>query len=193
MPRGIYQHKPHSEETKRKISIARKGYKCTEETKKKMGMAQKKRFINSENHPQWKGGISKDRKYKNKRQVEYLHRIGFCKKYNSDNNISYTKEYIKMATLKRRILEKNNGKLLLQTIQSVYEDNIKRFGTLTCYLCLKPIEFGEDSLEHKIPLSRGGNNTKDNLDIAHKNCNSSKHNKTEEEYRNQKKEVLSNV
>lgn len=78
--------------------------------------------------------------------------------------------------------------LKIAIIQQVYEDNIKRYGTLTCYLCLKPIEFGRDSLEHKIPSSRGGSNLKDNLDVACQHCNFSKQGKTEEEYRKYIKE-----
>ena len=67
-------------------------------------------------------------------------------------------------------------------IQLVYEENILRFGKLTCELCYKDIKFGEDSIEHFIPLSRGGNNYRENLGIAHRKCNSSKGNKTLEEY-----------
>ena len=52
-----------------------------------------------------------------------------------------------------------------------------------CYLCEKFIQFGQDSLEHKTPLSRGGTNEYSNLAIAHKSCNSKKQNKTETEYR----------
>jgi len=69
------------------------------------------------------------------------------------------------------------------TVQSVYEDNIKRNGTLTCVLCSKPISFGEDSLEHLTPLSRGGSNDFENLDIAHLHCNRRKYTKTLEEWR----------
>ena len=80
----------------------------------------------------------------------------------------------------RRLLTRG---LTVQIIQQVYEDNIKRFGTLTCCLCNKSIEFGQDSLEHKIPISKGGSNDIDNLEIAHFSCNSSKGNKILEEYR----------
>lgn len=81
---------------------------------------------------------------------------------------------------RRRLLQRD---LKVETVQLVYEDNIKKYGTLTCYLCLSKIEFGQDALEHKTPLSRGGSNSRDNLDIAHRVCNSRKRNKTEEEYR----------
>ena len=84
-------------------------------------------------------------------------------------------------------LLKNAGELTIKIIQQVYEDNIKKYGTLTCYLCLKPIEFGKDCLEHKIPLSREGTNQKENLAIAHRSCNNKKHTKTEKEYKKETK------
>ena len=68
-------------------------------------------------------------------------------------------------------------------VQQVYEDNIKRWGALTCYLCGEPIIFGDDNIEHKIPVSRGGTNSYDNLDIAHKACNLKKRTQTVEEYK----------
>lgn len=71
-----------------------------------------------------------------------------------------------------------------QTLQAVYEDNIKRYGTLTCYLCIKPIEFGNDHVEHKMPVSRGGTNEYINLGIACSHCNRTKHTKTVKEYKN---------
>ena len=68
-------------------------------------------------------------------------------------------------------------------VQEVYEENIKRYGTLTCVICDKPIRFGEDTLEHNVPLSRGGNHCRNNLGIAHKVCNDLKHARTIEEYK----------
>ena len=86
-------------------------------------------------------------------------------------------------TQKRKGLMLGAGGLTYQTIQLVYEDNIKRFGTLTCYLCLKPIEFGQDSIEHLTPLCRGGNNDYINLGVAHKKCNCHKGKRTLEEWK----------
>ena len=54
---------------------------------------------------------------------------------------------------------------------------------MTCYLCEKPIEFKQDSIDHKIPLSRGGDNDFENLAISHLSCNRKKHNQTETEYK----------
>lgn len=66
-------------------------------------------------------------------------------------------------------------------IQEVYERNIRENGVLTCYLCGKPIAFGADNLEHKIPICRGGTHTLDNMDITHALCNLSKGRKTYQE------------
>lgn len=81
-----------------------------------------------------------------------------------------------------------NGRRTLRITQMVYEDNIKRYGTRTRYLCLEPIQFGNDHLEHKIPLSRGGNNEYHNLAVSCQRCNLSKGNRLVEEYSKSKKE-----
>lgn len=70
-----------------------------------------------------------------------------------------------------------------EIVQRVYEDNIKKYGTLTCYLCLKSIRFGEDCLEHNIPYSRGGTNAYENLGVSHGSCNHKKRSKTYEEFK----------
>ena len=94
----------------------------------------------------------------------------------------------KLQIKRRRFL---GGKFSLKEVQEIYEENIKKYGTLTCIYCLNPIEFGKDTLEHKLPLSRGGTNDKENLAIACSKCNFNKGKKTEEEYRDfiNKKEV----
>ena len=77
--------------------------------------------------------------------------------------------------------------LTKETVQLVYEDNIKKYGTLTCILCNKPIAFGEDSLDHLTPLTRQGTNNYVNLGVAHIICNSKKGTKTLEEWFNKNK------
>lgn len=94
-----------------------------------------------------------------------------------------TPEYKRYVSRARKALQRGAGKLSVKVIQMVYEDNIKKYGTLTCYLCLNTIAFGDDHLEHKTPLIRGGNNDYENLAIACSSCNHKKHSKTEEEFR----------
>lgn len=95
----------------------------------------------------------------------------------------HNKKRVVLYAEKRRSLEVGVGALTYEKIQRVYEDNIKKHGTLTCILCDKSIIFGQDSLEHLIPLSRGGTNDYENLGVAHKICNSGKGKKTLIEWR----------
>ena len=111
------------------------------------------------------------------------------KKYyrNTKHNIEKYKKYKKIKFAlhgrKRMLRMRDGGVLSIKTIQIVYEENIKKHRTLTCYLCLNPIKFGNDELEHKTPLCRGGKNTRENLDVSCFRCNRKKHSKTEKEYR----------
>lgn len=84
----------------------------------------------------------------------------------------------------RRKFRRGADKKLVTLIQSLYEQNIKTFGTLSCYYCKKNIIFGKDTIDHKIPVSRGGTSNIDNLVIACHPCNSGKRNKTDYEYMN---------
>lgn len=78
--------------------------------------------------------------------------------------------------------QKSNRKIGLKVVQLVYDSNVKKYGRLTCYLCFLPIDFGNDHLEHKTPISRGGGNTFENLDVSCAGCNRRKHTKTAEEF-----------
>lgn len=89
----------------------------------------------------------------------------------------------KAAGARRRSRIKKAGNLPTERVVKVIEASIKKYGVLTCYLCYKAIEHNKWTLEHKIPLSRGGTNEYRNLGVAHTYCNSSKNNKTEKEYR----------
>ncbi len=182
-----------------KGNAVNKGKKLSETHKRNIGLG-----IMGENNPSWKGGISKKHCIDCGIEINfYAKRCHPCyaKTRRGEGNhfwrggLRKNKEYcamklrerrrknplsVKASYHKRRLLMSD---LSIQTVQQVYEDNIKRYGTLTCYLCELPVEFGQDHLEHKTPLSRGGTNEKENLGIACEHCNLSKNNKTEEEYR----------
>lgn len=41
-----------------------------------------------------------------------------------------------------------------------------------CFICEKPFEsYEETTIEHKVPLSQGGSNRRDNLALSHGDCN----------------------
>ncbi len=176
-----------SNEHKNKLSKIAKQHQFGKDRKNKPKPKNAYSFPNGKNHPLWKEGRSNDRNYRNQYRINLRHKLGISKKYNL--GLSHTKEYKKMTRQKRKAFMKGGGKLSIQTIQQVYEDNIKRFGTLTCYLCLQPIPFGKDHLEHKTPLIRGGTNEYNNLAIACQHCNCKKHTKTEVEYRKERTNV----
>jgi len=149
-----------------------------------------------------------ERNYNLNRKVK-RHELGISKAYSTgpkgpalsleqkkENAKQWRKQNNKKVRIYRKKYKYNKkmaGELTTKTIQLVYEDNIKKYGTLTCYLCLSPIEMQKEHLEHKNPLSRGGTNDYENLGIACSHCNRSKRNKTVAEYLgylNKKKEKV---
>lgn len=177
-----------TEEHKRKISIALKGIKrpiFSKEHRRKIGLAGLGRTAWNKGLKNWMSEGSKARTIEklmgriawNKGLKGYM---AGEKHYYWKGGVSKTKEYVRLCHFKRRC---KIGTISIKTIQLLYEDNIKKYGTLTCYLCYKPVEFKQDCIEHKTPISRGGTNEYNNLAIAHRTCNSKKHKKTETEYR----------
>lgn len=134
-------------------------------------VARMSKALSGSGHPNWKGGISRDIEYC--RQRDYL----IKKKWRERN-----RDKVRLYSKRRKAQLRASGKLSIATVQQVYEDNIKEYGTLTCYLCGKKTPFGKDRLEHKIPVSRGGTNRRENLGVACEECNLRKWTKTVEEY-----------
>jgi len=147
----------------------------------------------------------KHREHHNK-QTKQWHKDNFEqeKQYRKDNKeyiLKINKQWwktpagkasIKASFHKRRALTKD---LTGKTIQQVYEANIAKYGVLTCYLCGKPIVFGnkrlKDSLDHSTPITREGSNNFSNLGIAHMSCNRKKYTMTLKEwFNNNKKEAV---
>lgn len=107
--------------------------------------------------------------YKSSEKFREKRRILVRKNVNKYYANNLEKERIRKRSVQntRRAL----GTIDINDIQKLYESNILKYGTLTCYLCIKPILFKEDSIEHKIPISLGGNNNYENLEVAHLKCN----------------------
>lgn len=130
--------------------------------------------------------LSLDKKveYNRNRKIR-RHALGISREYgythkrlSDEQRIANKKIWKLVDNLNRR----KAGIVNKHTVQLIYEDNIKKHGTLTCYLCDKPIEFGNDNVEHIIPISRGGSSVYSNLGISCKICNLRKHTRTPEEF-----------
>lgn len=81
----------------------------------------------------------------------------------------------KRSVHRNKILEKQKLKEELLKLHAPREGT-KNYKTWIrcekfCYLCLHPIELEDTSIDHVIPLSRGGKKTKENEKAAHRECN----------------------
>ncbi len=61
------------------------------------------------------------------------------------------------------------------------EEILERDGQ-DCYLCGDAMHPLDVTMDHVLPMSRGGGHTRQNVRLAHKSCNSRKGNKTADEY-----------
>ena len=67
-------------------------------------------------------------------------------------------------------------KVTLEDIQTLYAQKI-------CFYCNSELSENEKTVDHKIPVSRGGTNAMNNLVICCHSCNSKKNNQTDKEYK----------
>ena len=49
-------------------------------------------------------------------------------------------------------------------------------GIVLCFVCNRPVRERDATLEHVIPISKGGTDAMDNLDISHLYCNTKRGN-----------------
>lgn len=61
--------------------------------------------------------------------------------------------------------------------ETIYKMLQKRCaGKVPCFVCGQHVEKEDATLEHKLPISKGGTDDMDNLAISHEKCNSKKGN-----------------
>lgn len=144
---------------KDKFKLFIKGSKLSPERLAKVTAMNRAMAKNGPDHWNWQGGITDSPGYRLKKQREWS---------------AKNRDKIRVMHHNRRIATSD---MKIQDVQRVYEENIKCFGTLTCIYCLDPIIFGHDTLEHIIPLTRGGDSSYENLAVACNRCNCSKGNR----------------
>lgn len=65
--------------------------------------------------------------------------------------------------------------LLRQRRRTIYRAKLKRHaGRCPCFVCGTHVQLIDATLEHIVPLARGGTDEMDNLDISHEECNRKK-------------------
>lgn len=77
------------------------------------------------------------------------------------------------GALNRRARIHNNGAI----DKDINIDSLFARDKEICMICLEKCRRSEATIDHKIPLSRGGTHTWDNVQLAHNTCNKSKGNK----------------
>ena len=127
---------------------------------------QSKARINIKLPESWKKSLSNGRKKSNKCKGENLY------------NWKGGKE-----TLKQRVSIYSNNRRSAQKIKidKDYLNKIINAQDYKCFYCENDLH-NYKAIEHLIPLSRGGDNYKNNLVYSCKSCNSKKRNKTLKEY-----------
>lgn len=116
------------------------------------------------------------------------------KKWHDANKSRRYKEYKVWAFKNRKRLSKKSrlnwlkikeigGNLSKKLSNRAYENNIEKYGELTCYLCLEKLKSKKHSIDHKVPISKGGRHRLSNLGIACLNCNIAKKDRTVKQYK----------
>lgn len=116
------------------------------------------------------------------------HQIKWHERWNK-MSVEHRRELRRSSSLKYRASEKGRKTASLISFnrhkrhkEAPIVELIKRETVLirdnyTCYLCLQRPPLNKITLDHVIPLARGGNHTYDNVKVACRSCNSKKHTK----------------
>lgn len=86
----------------------------------------------------------------------------------------------------RRLLDKLNSKefkLTSKILDELIAANIAKYGGITCVFCSMTLTPTTWTLDHIIPVSKSGTNKPDNLAVCCRTCNSTKHAKSAEEFK----------
>lgn len=94
------------------------------------------------------------------------------------DNEAWRRQHSEYMTRRRQlIVATSDGTVTASVVRSIYE-------TEACAYCHKTVPPDERTMEHRLPLSRGGRHTLANVTMACLCCNCSKQDRTEEEFLN---------
>lgn len=173
MPKGIYKRTkgnhtmPHTEETKKKISLAKLGVPNPLNCQKSNVLNGIECFECSKCHQ----FLPKDAFYKEKRL--YHSRVGIqsqCKKCHNKTSVA-TRDLANTRILRIKSEAKRRAIKAGSYVGRISFVAIKLRDKMICGLCGKKVREKELSLDHIIPLSCGGAHAEWNLQVAHRSCN----------------------
>lgn len=77
-----------------------------------------------------------------------------------------------MTYMSKKLREQLKGSVRSTRRATIYKILEKQNnGTVPCYVCGNHVKKGTETLEHILPVSRGGTDEMDNLSISHLQCN----------------------
>lgn len=163
MPKGIYIHKKHSKETRQKMSLAHKGVVFSDERRKRISISK----LGNKGGYGNRGKIHSEQSRKN---MSLAHKgQGFV------HGLSQTKEYKAIHRQIRRARIQNVG----GSFTNGEWANLKAQYNYTCPHCERSEPQIKLTIDHIIPVSKGGSNNIENIQPLCGSCNSKKGAKVE--------------
>lgn len=170
-----FKGKPRSEDVRRKISESLKGKRLSAEHKRKISLAKKGKKLSEEHKQKLRGRKAWNKGLKG--HIAWNRGLkGFMageKNSSWKGGISKLKDYNAIMLNKRRAkIKSNGGDFALEEWQT-----LKMQYNWTCPICKRKEPEVKLTIDHIVPIIKGGMNIKENIQPLCKNCNCRKHTK----------------
>jgi 5-methylcytosine-specific restriction endonuclease McrA len=93
--------------------------------------------------------------------------------YTTEEQRNLKREFARRRKYDRRKMKRARERGAMR-VKFVGTDWVRKRDNDTCYLCGGFVSIEDASLDHVIPISRGGDHTRGNVKLAHGRCNSLK-------------------